>query len=275
MTLKSDIAEIKHRAAERGQQLGLPEAPPFHETFLEFLPTFFTDLDRFTWGHLWFVAYLFTFSLLYLPLFSRMTRNESQRIAPTINDNQTWSSAWAYVPALPLALIQVVLRPYWPGVQNLYDDWANFAYYSTFLIDDDALLGEEGVTAEAEGREVVALLAELPDLWDVNIAQFPADARTARFAEEGAQEDYIAFVKQVTTKPVVTVGRYTSPDRMVAIIRKGLVDMIGAARPSIADPFLPKKIEEGRLEDIRECIGCNVCIMGDGLGSPIRCTQNS
>ena len=39
-----------------------------------------------------------------------------------------------------------------------------------------------------------------------------------------------------------------------------MLDLIGAARPSIADPFLPKKIEEGRLEDIRECIGCNVCI---------------
>ena len=52
------------------------------------------------------------------------------------------------------------------------------------------------------------------------------------------------------------------------------MDMIGAARPSIADPFLPKKIEEGRLEDIRECIGCNICYMGDGKGVPIRCTQN-
>ncbi|GIT73684.1 MAG: hypothetical protein Ct9H300mP28_34980 [Pseudomonadota bacterium] len=34
--------------------------------------------------------------------------------------------------------------------------------------------------------------------------------------------------------------------------------MIGAARPSIADPFLPKKIEEGRMDEIRECIGCNI-----------------
>ena len=41
-----------------------------------------------------------------------------------------------------------------------------------------------------------------------------------------------------------------------------------------ADPFLPKKIEEGRLEDIRECIGCNICVSGDWTQSPIRCTQN-
>jgi dimethylamine/trimethylamine dehydrogenase len=81
-------------------------------------------------------------------------------------------------------------------------------------------------------------------------------------------------VKQVTTKPVVAVGRYTSPDRMVSLINKGVLDMIGAARPSIADPFLPKKIEEGRIEDIRECIGCNVCVAWDIHKTPMRCTQN-
>ena len=138
----------------------------------------------------------------------------------------------------------------------------------------DNLDANTGITFDGEGRDLVEYLAEVPDLWDVNIANFPADARTARFAEEGAQEDYIAFVKQVTTKPVLTVGRYTSADRMVSIINKGLVDMIGSARPSIADPFLPNKIREGRIEDIRECIGCNVCIMTNSHGSPLRCTQN-
>jgi dimethylamine/trimethylamine dehydrogenase len=78
----------------------------------------------------------------------------------------------------------------------------------------------------------------------------------------------------VTTKPVVTVGRFTSPDTMASQVKRGITDFIGAARPSIADPFLPNKIKEGRLEDIRECIGCNICYTGDGLGTPIRCTQN-
>ncbi|MBC6439564.1 MAG: FAD-dependent oxidoreductase [Rhodospirillales bacterium] len=138
----------------------------------------------------------------------------------------------------------------------------------------DNLDVDMGITRDGDGRALVEYVAELPDLWDVNIANFAADARTARFAGEGAQEDYIAFVKQVTTRPVLTVGRYTSADRMVAIINKGLVDMIGSARPSIADPFLPRKIEEGRIEDVRECIGCNVCIKSNNDGWPLRCTQN-
>ena len=61
---------------------------------------------------------------------------------------------------------------------------------------------------------------------------------------------------------------------MVSQINRGVMDRIGAARPSIADPFLPKKIEEGRVDEIRECIGCNICVMGDQFSVPIRCTQN-
>ena len=138
----------------------------------------------------------------------------------------------------------------------------------------DELIGEGGITSESEGRDVVAMLAELPDLWDVNVSDWANDSVTSRFAEEGYQEKHIAFVKKLTSKPVVGVGRFTSPDAMVSQIRRGVLDMIGAARPSIADPFLPRKIEEGRLDDIRECIGCNICVSGDFTMTPMRCTQN-
>ncbi|MFT5506579.1 MAG: dimethylamine/trimethylamine dehydrogenase, partial [Gammaproteobacteria bacterium] len=138
----------------------------------------------------------------------------------------------------------------------------------------DELRGSEGLEANKEGREIVEMLAELPDLWDVNIAEWENDSMTSRFADEGYQEPFIEFVKQVTTKPVVAVGRYTSPDRMVSLVNNGVVDMIGAARPSIADPFLPQKIEQGRIEEIRECIGCNICLAWDMMTAPMRCTQN-
>ncbi len=138
----------------------------------------------------------------------------------------------------------------------------------------DEMHGDLGVTWEREGRAVIEMLGELPDLWDVQLGEYVVDSRSSRFAREGAQEPYVAFVKAMTTRPVVGVGRFTSPDTMVSQIRRGILDFIGAARPSIADPFLPKKIEEGRPEDIRECIGCNICIAGNGTGAPIRCTQN-
>jgi dimethylamine/trimethylamine dehydrogenase len=138
----------------------------------------------------------------------------------------------------------------------------------------EELKGPAGLTCEGEGREVVELLADLPDLWDVNVSDWPNDSATSRFEAEGFQDSYISFVKKVTNKPVVGVGRYTSPDAMVSLIKNGQLDLIGAARPSIADPFLPNKIAEDRVEDIRECIGCNMCVTGDYLATPMRCTQN-
>ena len=138
----------------------------------------------------------------------------------------------------------------------------------------DNLDRDVGITRDGDGRALVEYLAEVPDLWDVNIANFEADARTSRFAAEAAQEEYVSFVRRVTTKPVVGVGRFTSPDTMAGQIRRGVLDMIGAARPAIADPFLPRKIEEGRIEDIRECIGCNICIWANAHAVPMRCTQN-
>lgn len=139
----------------------------------------------------------------------------------------------------------------------------------------DELHGPKGITSEGEGRDIVAMLAELPDLWDVNVAgSLGNDSKSARFSGEGYQEPQVGFVKQLTTKPVVSVGRFTSPDVMVSQIRRGIQDFIGAARPSIADPFLPSKIREGREDEIRECIGCNICRAANNEGVHLRCTQN-
>jgi dimethylamine/trimethylamine dehydrogenase len=134
--------------------------------------------------------------------------------------------------------------------------------------------GPKAILHDDEGRAVVEALAELPDLWDVNISGWSRDSATSRYDGEGHQEPFTTFVKQVTTKPVLGVGRFTSPDAMVSQIKRGVLDLIGAARPSIADPFLPAKIREGRVDDIRECIGCNVCVSADQMNVEIRCTQN-
>lgn len=133
---------------------------------------------------------------------------------------------------------------------------------------------DDGIPVPGETREIFEILGELPDLWDININDYSYEMGLSRYVQEGSLEPYISYIKSITSKPVVSVGRFTSPDTMVSHIKRGIVDFIGAARPSIADPFLPKKIEEGRLEDIRECIGCNICYMGDGKGVPVRCTQN-
>jgi dimethylamine/trimethylamine dehydrogenase len=139
----------------------------------------------------------------------------------------------------------------------------------------EELRGKPSEHHASQAHEVVHLLADLPDLWDVKMDSSPTDCGASRFRAEGAHEPIIDFVKQVTDKPVVGVGRFTSPDTMVSQIKRGVLDLIGGARPSIADPFLPNKIRSGREDEIRECIGCNICISSWHDGVPVRCTQNA
>ena len=139
----------------------------------------------------------------------------------------------------------------------------------------DELKGKDGMQFQEEGRAVVEMLAEHPDLWDVNVSDWSNDSQTSRFQpEEAYQMPYVEFVKSITTKPVVGVGRLTSPDLMVKLVEGGALDLIGAARPSIADPYLPNKIKEQKTDQIKECIGCNICVSSDNFTVPIRCTQN-
>lgn len=131
----------------------------------------------------------------------------------------------------------------------------------------DELHGEQGITSQGDGREIIEYLADLPDLWDIALGGgLGNDSRSSRFSAEGYQEQYAGFVKGLTSKPVVSVGRFTSPDTMLSQIKRGVQDFIGAARPSIADPFLPNKIDQGREDEIRECIGCNICRSANNEG---------
>jgi dimethylamine/trimethylamine dehydrogenase len=143
----------------------------------------------------------------------------------------------------------------------------------TLRISLDETIGDLGFS-NAEVRDFVEMNRDLPDLWDLAHGTWEECSGPSRFKEEAAQETLVRGIRELSSRPVVGVGRFTSPDLMAKMLRSGTLDAIGCARPSIADPFLPRKIEEGRIEDIRECIGCNICITGDMTMSISRCTQN-
>jgi dimethylamine/trimethylamine dehydrogenase len=130
-----------------------------------------------------------------------------------------------------------------------------------------------GLAAE-EGLQFIRWADSLVDLWDIQIGDIFADLPTSRFAASGYQTEWLKQVRAHTEKPIVGVGRFTEPDMMASLVKNGILDCIGAARPSIADPFIPNKILEGRTDDIRECIGCNMCIGRFGQSALIICTQN-
>ena len=138
-----------------------------------------------------------------------------------------------------------------------------------------------GIRAADEAFKFIELADHAVDFWDLQAGGWDAgewagdDPVASRFAGEFSHRPYIEAVRGATRKPIAAVGRFTNPDTMAEAVRSGVIDIVAAARPSIADPFLPRKIEEGRYEDIRECIGCNVCASRFMLGTPIVCTQNA
>ena len=137
---------------------------------------------------------------------------------------------------------------------------------------------EPGVPLE-EARQFIAWADDLVDLWDVtisNVIDWHHDVTPARMYAENYQRPWLEGMRDATKKPVVGVGRFVSPDVMAEAVHGGVLDVIGAARPSIADPFLPSKIEQGRSDDIRECIGINTCLQRVwSVGSRLVCAQNA
>ena len=139
-------------------------------------------------------------------------------------------------------------------------------------------MGDLGIRVTEDGGAFMELADHLVDMWDLTLGwiEWGEQAGPSRTHPENWGEDIMRLAKKHTKKPTANVGRITSPDVMVKMIRSGQCDIISFARPSIADPFLPNKINEGRLDDIRECIGCNMCIARYEIGGPpIVCTQNA
>ena len=137
-----------------------------------------------------------------------------------------------------------------------------------------------GIRPQEEAAAVVEWLDHLVDLWDFEVtgqtmAEWGESAGSSRFFEEGYPLDLVRLMRPYTAKPVVSVGRFVSPDAMASAVRGGAIDVVGIARPGIADPFLPSKIEAGRLSEVRECIGCNICISRYEQKASIVCTQNA
>ncbi len=130
-----------------------------------------------------------------------------------------------------------------------------------------------------EGAAFVRAADPLVDLWDAAVGAEAGEHRTdsgaSRHFAQGYQIELTRWLRAATSKPMIGVGRYTDPDLMADHVRSGAIDVIGSARPSIADPFLPAKVRDGRYDEIRECIGCNQCYSRANYGRHIGCTQNA
>ena len=87
--------------------------------------------------------------------------------------------------------------------------------------------------------------------------------------------DMAAEIKSSCSIPVISVGRINQPQIADSVIRAGKADFTAMGRASLVDPDMPNKAQNGELEDIRQCIGCNHGCLGLLFSdNPIKCVLN-
>lgn len=97
----------------------------FSGSFFSFYPKFFSGY--FNWGHFWFLAYLFVYAMITLPLFSYWKDKPSRFIDDLILKTNGWA---IYLPLVWFIMVEAFLRVKWPGnLLNVIYDWANFWFY--------------------------------------------------------------------------------------------------------------------------------------------------
>lgn len=133
----------------------------FHDSYLQFYPKFFNGLapaGNWEWGHLWFLAYLFTFSLVALPLFAYLREGNGQRLIDKLAGGIE-RPGMLFLLGLPMMVVEASLRASYPGLQNLYNDWSNFFFFMLFFIYGYLLCSDERFwnAVEKQGKAAFAL----------------------------------------------------------------------------------------------------------------------
>lgn len=85
---------------------------------------------------------------------------------------------------------------------------------------------------------------------------------------------YAREIKKVVSVPVITGGMISTPEDVAKLIEEGYADAVFVGRQLLADPEWPRKVREGRIEEIRPCIACNVCLERIFLGRALTCAVN-
>lgn len=94
------------------------------------------------------------------------------------------------------------------------------------------------------------------------------------FMEKACLADSAASIKNELDIPVMAVGRINDPLTANSIIEEGKADLVCIGRGLLADPEMPKKAKEGRLDEIRTCVACNTCMESIFRKGRVECLVN-
>lgn len=133
----------------------------FEGSYLSFYPHFFDGIypkGNFTWNHLWFIVYLFTFSLLASPIFIYLRSESGKRWIGKVTTVLS-KGVNLLVLIIPLLLVEFLLRKHWPDTRNLISDWYNFALYFLIFVYGYFVASNTGLWSVVEkGRRLYLVL---------------------------------------------------------------------------------------------------------------------
>ena len=128
-----------------------------------------------------------------------------------------------------------------------------------------------------EGVRIAVELQDYVDLFNVSAGTYQrgfGNTHPSMFKPHGANVPLAAAVKKAVNKPVAALGALSDPAMMEEIIASGMADIICMGRQLLADPFLPRKVMEGRDNEIVRCLRCFVCMAERAATSTRRCSVN-
>lgn len=135
----------------------------------------------------------------------------------------------------------------------------------------------EGGYGLDEGVKIAQAIEPYADLIHVSAGTYQKTfgiTHPSMFEDHGRNVYLAAEIKKHVSKPVATIGGLTDPAMMEEIIASGKADVVYMARQLLADPETPRKIEEGRDEEIVHCLRCFTCMAERAATSTRRCTVN-
>jgi len=125
-------------------------------------------------------------------------------------------------------------------------------------------------------RTIVAAIERQADVDYVNVSAgvHHAFIHTPMEFEAGWERGYARKIREVSSKPVLLVGRITTPDVAERLLEAGDGDAICLARQLFTDPYWAKKAQENRADDIRACVAANFCWKSVSRGGRVQCIYN-
>lgn len=135
----------------------------------------------------------------------------------------------------------------------------------------------EGGYGLDEGVKIAQAIEPYAELLHVSAGTYQKTfgiTHPSMFEDHGRNVYLAAEIRKHVSKPVATIGGLTDPAMMEEIIASGKADVVYMARQLLADPETPRKIDEGREEEIVHCLRCFTCMAERAATGTRRCTVN-